>query len=235
MQIAIISDIHGNYRALEAVLNDFSKYDIDEIWILGDLIGYYSGASEVITLIKSCGIPYQIVKGNHEVMLQKAESGELDWHQITQKYGPALKRASECLSSEEKEWLYDLPEEKIMTLHERSIILTHAPGGPDGAYVYPDTEYLTVLKYFEADLSYDHMFFGHTHRPLVTYVKNTLIINPGSVGQPRRRGGLADWGLFNLSNYVYQSLDSQYDVTSLIQELEKDSESVPYLSEVLKR
>jgi len=235
MHIAIISDIHGNYRALLAVLAEFSKYKIDRLVILGDIIGYYSGALQVMELLKSLNIDIKTVLGNHEVMLQKAEGGSLDWSWVAHKYGPALKRASDELSSEDKEWLYSLPQEIVINTDIGSVLLTHAPGGPEGSYVYPDQERGGISEVFNSYLKYDIVLYGHTHRSMLVSIDKTQIINPGSIGQSRDRSGLADWSILNTDNGVIRFMATPYDVAALITELENDQESMPYLLEVLRR
>ena len=86
-KIAVLSDIHGNSTALRAVLRDLHHQQIEECFILGDLIGYYYRPLEVLRLLDESNISCQMIRGNHERMLERVLRDELKWEDIRSRYG----------------------------------------------------------------------------------------------------------------------------------------------------
>jgi len=98
MRILVISDVHANYTALEAVLNDASS--IDEVWCLGDLVGYGPDPNECINRLKN--LPkLSCVVGNHDAALM----GFIDLHAFNDQAAKAVTIQSELLSEESREFL----------------------------------------------------------------------------------------------------------------------------------
>lgn len=197
MRCAIISDVHGNLDALQAVLADASA--IDQIWCLGDLVGYGPEPNECVALLRERGA--LCVAGNHDW----AAIGKLDTSDFNPEASEAARWTSSQLTSEHRDYLDALPE-TLQVGESGQFTLAH------GSPREPVWEYLTHISV--ARLNFDYFqtlycFVGHTHVPLVfqrptpsertpqyrTIVPQAdtslelgahrLIINPGSIGQPR--------------------------------------------------
>lgn len=232
MKIGILSDIHGNYYALSAVLNHAKLLGIDHYYILGDLIGYYSNPIEVIKKIRS--LKATVIRGNHEDLITKVINKEIKIKELTEKYGEGHEVAIKEMCEKDLEWLIQLPAEKEIYVDNISIKLCHGSPGNTDYYLYPNSQ-LNILKSF-CNNNFDYIFMGHTHYPLIFKYENCSLINVGSVGQSKDIGGLASWGMLDTKNNVYIPYRTPYKVKSLIDDIEKNGNSnKEYLISVLKR
>ncbi len=200
MRCAIISDVHGNLDALEAVLEDAQGgQGVDQLWCLGDLVGYGPQPNECVALLRERGA--LCVAGNHDW----AATGKMDTADFNPEAMEAALWTGTQLTAEHREYLNALPEQ-MQAGEESEFTLVH------GSPREPVWEYLTHVSV--ARLNYDYFqtpycLVGHTHVPLVfqrptaderppqyrtvvpvqdrvlTLGENRLIVNPGSVGQPR--------------------------------------------------
>lgn len=231
MIIGIISDIHGNSIALERVLEEAQKVDVDHLLVLGDMVGYYYDASKVFHLLE----PFQptIIKGNHEQMMLDILDGSLDPTMVQQKYGSGISIALQTLSPSILETIKHYEETKLIDIDGMKIRMCHGSPKNIDQYLYPDTA-LDLLKSFE-EIGVDIVFFGHSHYPMIYLGGNTIVINPGSVGQSRLIGGVAQWGIFNTKNKVYTPRNTKYDVSSLVELVRQIDPHNEYLKTVLLR
>lgn len=180
MKIGIISDVHSNLPALKVVLDKLDH--IDHIIHAGDIVGYNPFPKQVISLFRKNNI-YSI-KGNHD----RVVLGELNFPPSSIA-GRAAKWTKLVLSSEEISYLESLPIEQ--TLFDNLIRIAHgAPGSPN-RYVYPK-DYSDLLLKDEQVL-----VLGHTHIQSSKRFNNGVIVNPGSVGQPRDGDSRAAYAILN--------------------------------------
>jgi predicted phosphodiesterase len=190
MRIAVLSDIHGNLPALEAVLADLSPFDA--VWQLGDVVGYGPQPDEVVArLIDEHATG---VRGNHD----SASLGILPVDAFNDDARTAIEWTAEHIAPATRRWLAELP----LRGEEVPFTLVHAsPCDPNWEYIYSSGIARANLDCF----STTYCLVGHTHVPLVfrqgregrlaavrpdagtrlTLGEERLIINPGSVGQPR--------------------------------------------------
>jgi predicted phosphodiesterase len=192
MRIAVISDVHGNLLALDAVLAQAGA--VDAIWHLGDIVGYGPEPDAVVARLASLGAVG--VRGNHDAAA--CGGTEIDW------FNPDARSAMEwtrhAISGTTLAWLARLPERR----EEGDFTLVHGSGRD------PTWEYVTSPAAAQASLAAmgtPHGINGHTHLP-VAYLEagdrvgrldtdprardgsvrvggGRLLLNPGSVGQPR--------------------------------------------------
>jgi len=166
--IAILSDVHGNLPALEAVLRDADSRGCSRIISLGDVVGYYAQPGECIDMLrKRCAIN---ILGNHDSYLvhdttcerSKLVAGIVDYHK-------------KIVTSEQLNWL-----KKSLPLHrEGGNLFVH--GGPDD----PQDQYLYSVSQETIPRDVTYLFSGHTHVQALVEFEPKAFCNPGSVGQPR--------------------------------------------------
>lgn len=179
MRIAIISDIHSNLEALQAVLNHIKLQRIKTILVAGDLVGYCANPNEVIQLLQK--EKAVMIAGDHDAHVLTLK--DLSWfNEFAQQ---ALIYTNRVLTKENKAFLKTLKETYETTVDGRKIFMVH--GSPDDhlkEYVYaktPDPTLLAMLNKAKADI----LILGHTHQPFVRRISGRLVVNVGSVGQPR--------------------------------------------------
>lgn len=187
MKIAILSDIHSNKYALEAVLGEAKKESILKFFILGDIFGYYPWAEETYQMLESLDII--CVKGNHDaLLLQGSVFGVAPVYlQAAKDNEHALRhRAPQAL-----EWLNKLLFEITFAYEGRHFHLVHGhPGNPAEGRYYPDNQ--ETYSWFPC--RNEVLLMGHTHYPFEKNIlKGGKIINPGSVGQPRDGDVRSSW------------------------------------------
>ena len=197
MRIALISDIHGNLLALEAVLADIADQGgVDAYWILGDFssLGYDPvGVLERVTQLSNA----LFSRGNHDRYTVTGEQPgpTLEQAQAKPKLMPFLLAMATNLAWTQGHirasgwwnWLEDLPLELRLTLPDgtRMLGVHAAPGLDDGPGIIPllnDEGLSTLLAPAEADL----VIVGHTHVPLDRTIDQVRVVNLGSVSNPMR-------------------------------------------------
>ncbi len=110
MKIAVISDIHGNYDALVEVLKKAKKEGVEHLLILGDIVGYYYHPDKILNILTEWS--FDIIKGNHENILEDLIASPSLGESIRLKYGSGHQEAMDKLSSQQLDFLRDLPETK---------------------------------------------------------------------------------------------------------------------------
>lgn len=181
MKIGIISDIHGNYEALKSVLAELDKLDIQEIYSLGDVAGYYSQINECCEALMIRNI--LSLMGNH------------DWYMASGGFCQRGKSANDCIlyqrsiiTTKNLEWLRKSAVQRFVG----NIHMVH--GGwsdPIDEYISdPSEEYFSRIK--------GKIFMsGHTHVQRLEVYSDKTYCNPGSVGQPRDHDPRAAFAIIN--------------------------------------
>lgn len=192
MRYAVLSDIHANLAALDAILGTLRKDEVEALVLLGDYVGYYYEPGEVIDRLREW--PHHAIRGNHDRLLLEAREDVTVAERYRERYGSGVDVALGELSSAAWQWLEALPERLTVELGSFTIELCHgAPFDPD-AYVYPDAGPDIFARCRLAGR--DAVWMGHTHWPFLK-PGSPWLLNPGSVGQPRDLGGMASWCLFD--------------------------------------
>lgn len=204
MKIGILSDVHANAPALCTVLD--SMPDVDKIIHAGDVVGYGPHPSEVVSIFKENNIIS--IAGNHD-------RGIKNMQQFKEQYVPlaaeALKWTRNQLSESELTYLKSLPEE--CSLRKSQVHIAHgAPGKPD-EYIYPGEITNSLLG--EEDL----LVLGHTHKQVACRFDNGLVLNPGSVGQPRDDDSTAAYAIADLDTLSIQLRRTNYPKEDTIQDI----------------
>jgi predicted phosphodiesterase len=226
MRVLLISDIHANYTALETVLNDAGP--VDETWCLGDLVGYGPDPNMVIERVRE--IPNFIcLSGNHDM----AVMGKMPYETFNGDARRALVLHENVLTADNMDYLRSLPS-GIKVCGNATL----AHGSPR------DTLWEYVLNTLTARLNFEHFdtpwcFIGHSHiqcffvmdgdtdrvnlgapnleRP--TNLRPRMILNPGSVGQPRDRNPRAAYALYDTEARTWQARRVEYNIAEVQQRI----------------
>lgn len=231
MKIGLLGDIHGNDFALRAVLASAVSHQVEKLLITGDLVGYYFYPAGVLELLT----PWDrsIVRGNHEDMLQAARQNKEFLATVDARYGTGLRTALEQLSGQALDALCALPHPMQLEIDGCKILLCHGASWDVDCYVYPDAVDAVLNRCANQD--FDLVVQGHTHYPMVHQNGATLLVNPGSVGQPRNRKPGAHWALFDTQTRQVSLHCEAYDASELIAESRRRHPEIPYLADVLER
>lgn len=199
MKIGIISDLHGNYEALQSLPKHF-----DEVWVLGDLVNYGPEPAAVIDFVKRNSTI--IVRGNHDHSIgydvdPRCTTRFQKMADITRRYTASV------LNKKQKEFLRALPLKLELKRRESSFYLCHAkPSDPLYGYCHEQSEeWVHELEHIKGEV----LLVGHTHTPFIRRIGNRVVVNPGSLGQPKTGkpdACYAVWedGVFQLKSFPYE-------------------------------
>lgn len=231
MKVGVISDIHGNHYALEAVLKTAKKEGIEKLLVLGDIVGYYYHPEIVLEMLSEWN--YKIIKGNHEVLLQDLKENKINQDILKQKYGSGHEQALKNIDNETLEWLFSLPTQMSVKIDNVSFQLNHGSPTSINEYLYPDAPIEKLEKC--NSINHDFVLIGHSHYSFSYRCNHSVLINCGSVGQSREHGGIAYWALVNTSNKSFQIKTTLYNTSKLLKEVALFDPKREYLENILKR
>lgn len=231
MKLALLGDIHGNHFALEAVLCAARKHAVERLLVAGDLVGYYFWPKEVLELLASWSSV--MVRGNHEDMLAAARSDSAFLARVDERYGTGLRCVIEQLDELQLDQLCALPHPLELVIDGCRILLCHGAPWDVDHYVYPDAKPELLARCAEQE--FDLVVLGHTHYPMRHQIGKTLVVNAGSVGQPRNRKPGAHWAIFDTVDRSLQFHQEAYDSSVLVRECRQRQPELPYLADVLIR
>jgi diadenosine tetraphosphatase ApaH/serine/threonine PP2A family protein phosphatase len=221
VRITLVSDVHANLSALEAVLQDAEQHNaLDELWALGDLVGYGPQPAECLALLRK--YPFHTVTGNHDL----AAVGGMDTSDFNPEAAAANAWTAKQLSKEDAEYLSGLPE----VLIRDGITMVH------GSLRRPVWEYIfgedaAAAQFDRQETPYS--LVGHTHVPMVfeevpgrrrpivwplshgdvlELRERRLIVNPGGVGQPRDGDPRAAYGIYDADERTISVYRIPYDI-----------------------
>ena len=219
MRVLVLSDIHSNYTALQAVLHDAGI--ADETWCLGDLVGYGPDPNMVVETIRE--LPHiTCILGNHDAAILR----QMEFQAFNTEARRSLTWTENVLTADNMAYLRSLPSH---TKVGSKVTLVH--GSPRD----PTWEY--VLNTLAARLNFAHFdtpycFVGHSHIQIMftqdtatdrvsmvmtrvgepTALVPKTIVNPGSVGQPRDRDPRAAYAIFDDETNTWEARRAEYDI-----------------------
>lgn len=200
--IALISDIHGNYVALEQVLKSIDSMGITTVYCLGDVAGYYSQINECCDALRARDIIS--IMGNHDWYL-----GGGGYCLRSQSVNDCLSYQRKVITSENLQWIASFPVFK----RAEGISMVH------GGWGDPIDEYLEISQEYFNRLDGKVFASGHTHVQMLVEYPGKTYCNPGSVGQPRDgdpRAAFATW-----NGQKFQLHRVEYDVEKVGELMEK--------------
>jgi diadenosine tetraphosphatase ApaH/serine/threonine PP2A family protein phosphatase len=240
MRYLLVSDIHGNLQAFEAVLQD-APPDMP-VWCLGDLVGYGPNPNECIELLQS--LEHECIVGNHDW----AAMDKVDLNDFNPDAKRAVQWTQDQLTPANAAYLEDLP---TILVRGKFTLVHGSPREPIWEYIlYPPTA-CTNFAYLETP----HCLVGHTHIPIKFVLADDdehlcemerlpedgarplgtqrLIINPGSVGQPRDGDARASYAILDTEALTLEHRRVRYDIKKtqrLMQRAKLPSRNITRLS-----
>lgn len=221
-KIGFISDIHGNIDALQAVIAELDKNDCESILCLGDIVGYGAAPEQCVNLIREREIPS--VLGNHDEYVTLLMDPRVE--RLRAEVRQSIEWTQSQLSMDNLKWLSKLTNQ----IEAEIFSLCHGAFGPNPWAYCMDEE--TFKRNFEFQTS-QLGFCGHSHSPLIAvampdrplpmvdYIRHCkvpddskVMINIGSVGQPRDHDPRASSVIYNTDNRELHLLRVQYDVAA---------------------
>lgn len=221
MRFGILSDIHANIEALNAVLTAYEKEGIDRFLCAGDVVGYGANPNECVDIIRD--LTDSVVVGNHDA----AVAGMMDYSYYYDAARKVLDAHKNALTPENMTWLRNLPYTK--RFNEYDIMLCH--GSPvdveEFDYIFLPEQAYALLPYYD---SLSHVtFIGHSHLCRVFELGRTnvneiatksfslapdkkYVISVGSVGQPRDYDNRASYTIFDHEAQTFHFKRVEYDI-----------------------
>ena len=212
MKLLILSDIHGNWPALRAVLR--AEPDRDAILVLGDLVNYGPQPVECLTWAMNLGPGNWLVQGNHDRAVARHEDPHCSPAYAL--LARATQQATErMIPPEMRRFLDRLPPLQHVEIGELKCVLCHAtPKEPLYHYLTERGSVNVWESELEAARHPHFLFVGHTHLPMNVRFRKTLVVNPGSVGQPRDGDPRAAYAIWQDGNVTLRRAD--YDVNETL-------------------
>ncbi len=194
MRVGLISDLHANLPALDAVLE--AMPEVDELLCAGDVIGYYPWPAECVDAMMERSVP--TVMGNHDRALVQDTT-----FNFRGSARAGLEVADQRLEDQHRDWLRGLPDDRVC-FDDRVRVVHGHPRDPD-RYTYPADVTPSILE--EEPV----LVLGHTHVQFVKELPDGLVCNPGSVGQPRDGDPRAGFAVLDLDTFEVTTHRVEYD------------------------
>ena len=230
MRIAVISDIHSNIYALNEVLEDIKKRNVDMVVCTGDLVGYATRPNEVIESIRKNNVltimgNYDEAIGNFKIVCgcdypnpKDAEKASLSMH-----------FTSKETTDENKAYLRNLPKQMVLSFEDKKIRFVHGSTRLINEYLKEDSKEACEIM---NDLAEDILVCGHTHIPYIKHYGKKLLVNAGSVGKPKTGRYNANYVIIDIKNIdkikklestvEVEIIDICYDFEKIAREIEQN-------------
>lgn len=210
MKILILSDIHGNLAALDAV-----HENADMVFCLGDIVNYGPYPGACIARIRD--MTDKVIRGNHDHAIGRdMDCGCSVTYKELSDAGKIFTKS--VLPAHEKSFLGNLPTTLLKEIEGKRFLFSHgSPCGDMYKYLRPDVsdeQWKSELKDSKADV----VCIGHTHLPMVREIHGTIVINSGSVGQPRDGVPLASYAIWEDGHVEIKRV--RYDIAATVKGLQ---------------
>ncbi|MCG6156005.1 metallophosphoesterase family protein [Rubinisphaera margarita] len=213
MRILILSDIHSNWTALQAIHRQEPEFDA--CLVLGDLVEFGPQPREVIDWVRRHAT--HVIRGNHDHAVAQfihSRREQIPWHRLRNRMRD---HHWGVIEPEEMSWLAQLPLRVSCRLDGKRFHLIHAsPRDPLHEYL-PD--HSAIWQKRTGDLDTDLLCVGHTHRPLLLKVGTIQLVNPGSAGQSRDGQLSASYAVIDSGHLQLKRVD--YDLSEMLAEYER--------------
>lgn len=236
MKIGIITDIHSNIQALNAVLEEFERIKVDKIICCGDIIGIGINPEETVQELLKKRNMLIAVRGNHEQYFLKGLPKKVhdDKRKFNNEEIENHKWNHSKLSEESKKFLSDLKLFQNIEIEGKRFYIVHYPQKDDGTYKN-HIKNPTIIEYKEMfkDNDADIFLFGHTHTFCINNEDNKWYINTASLGCPMG-SNIAKAGLLEINDgkVEFNSINVEYNVKEIVEKINKLK--FPFYKKILK-
>ncbi len=174
MRLGVIADVHSNIHALRSAADVMEAEGVEKVFFAGDAVGYGANPNECCETIRK--ICHRSIRGNHdEAVVTKTCSGMNPYAHA------AANWTIDALNESARMFLGSLGSSAKEVIEKRTIAMYHGSPRAMNDYVYVESAQEDIIDIAKADL----VILGHTHMPYVKEFARGVILNPGSVGQPR--------------------------------------------------
>ena len=223
MRYLILSDMHANWHAFEAVLRRARRKRIDAVLVLGDLVGYGAAPNQVVEAVRKLGPRLFTVRGNHDKVVSGIDTGA----NFNQTALTAAQWTTTRLTPANLRYVRDLPQGPIQI--EPGMAICHGSPLDEDTYVFSDVDAWEIFSNFPMPVT----FFGHTHIPSLFSLEGRMLgvralrgrtgtihlqqggrylVNPGSIGQPRDRDPRASYMTYDSERRIVRWHRVEYPI-----------------------
>ena len=225
MRYLILSDIHSNWEALTAVLQDAASRHYEAVLCLGDVVGYGPNPNEVAAWVRTYADV--VIRGNHD----KACSGNAAFDSFNLVAQCSSRWTREELLSDHRQWLFNLDRGPVLV---EDFGLVHGAPDDEDRYIFHEHEAETGLRNATEQIT----FFGHTHvqggfvgelyrravevsrlhalpDPMAIVAGRRYLLNPGAVGQPRDGNSRAAYCIYDSAMRTVEFCRVEYDIRTV--------------------
>ncbi len=204
MKVALISDVHANVIALRAVLADMSGRDVEAVLSAGDVVGYYPYPNETIDLFRERSIVS--IQGNHDRAVLSAPVPSMNsWA------SSAVSWTLSHLTDSSVEYIRAMPRHRSLAVDGVRVAVYHGAPFDDDHYLFEGEATESVLQSTGCEL----LVLGHTHVPFIRRYRSGMIVNPGSVGQPRDGDPDASYAIYDTEARRAIIIRVPYDIVTV--------------------
>lgn len=232
MRYLILSDMHANWDAFEAVLRRARRKRFDAVLVLGDLVGYGGAPNQVVEAVRDLGPRLHTVRGNHDKVVAGIDTGA----NFNQTALTAAQWTSQRLTPGNLRYVRDLPKGPIRIAEDLAIC--HGSPLDEDTYVFSDVDAWEIFSGYTNPVT----FFGHTHIPSLFWLEGRMLgvkalrgttgrivldpagrylINPGSIGQPRDRDPRASYMTYDSERRVIRWYRITYPISEAQRRIRK--------------
>lgn len=230
MRLVVFSDLHGNSDALDAFLKKIEQESYSHLVFCGDIFGYYYNQHEIIAKLDQLENLIWL-KGNHDAYFLQLFRGEKREADFIEKYGHSYAALNRRFTKAECERLEKLSSECVICEQGCKIGIFHGtPQDTLEGRLYPRD----LIKEPQIYQQYDIVILGHTHCRMERSVSDTLVVNSGSLGQPRDGSGYG-YAVIDTSDKTVQFENVTLDTTALYRQIDQYDPGLKKLKSVLER
>ena len=223
MRYLILSDMHANWHAFEAVLRRARRKRFDAVLVLGDLVGYGAAPNQVVEAVRRLGPRLFTVRGNHDKVVSGIDTGA----NFNQTALAAAQWTATRLTPANLRYVRELPQGPVQI--EPGLAICHGSPLDEDTYVFSDVDAWEIFSNFPMPVT----FFGHTHIPSLFSLEGRMLgvralrgrtgtvhlqpngrylVNPGSIGQPRDRDPRASYMTYDSERRIVRWHRVEYPI-----------------------
>lgn len=209
MLIGLIADVHSNAVALESVLYAMDKMGVERILHAGDIIGYNPYPNETVELF----IEHKIISilGNHDRALISGDYSDFNPYAAA-----SLMWTKKVISPRNFDYILSLKNREHFTVENMHIVAIHGSPRDVDEYIYP----VNVSAHFLAVAKADLLVLGHTHVQFKKEFSLGILLNPGSVGQPRDENPDSAYAVYDTVTGSVRLKRAGYDIEKVIKDMQ---------------